>query len=73
MGPRPEELVAAAERALGLEFPPGYREFVLDLGAGDVGGEEFFGVVDDGFEDSAIPDGVWLTLRERGTRACRAT
>jgi len=42
-----------------------YRRFVLDLGAGDVGGEEFFGVIDDGFEDAAIPDGVWLTLRER--------
>ncbi|HYI35197.1 MAG TPA: SMI1/KNR4 family protein [Thermoleophilaceae bacterium] len=65
VGPRPEELVAAAERALGLEFPPDYRRFVLDLGAGDVGGEEFFGVVDDDFEDAAIPDGVWLTLRER--------
>lgn len=65
VGPRPEELVAAAERALGLSFPPAYRAFVLELGAGDVGGEEFFGVIDDDFEHAAVPDGVWLTLRER--------
>jgi antitoxin YobK len=32
MGERPEELVARAEEALGVRFPPTYRAFVRDLG-----------------------------------------
>src|SRR5262249_38608518 len=50
---------------LGVCFPPSYRMFLLRLGAGDAGGNEFYGVIDDDFLDSAIPDGVWLTLRGR--------
>jgi len=65
VGDQPGELVAEAERTLGLEFPESYRAFVSEMGAGDVGGEEFFGIVDADFHDSAIPDAVWLTLRER--------
>lgn len=65
VGPRPDVLVADAEGALGLPFPAEYRAFVSDLGAGDVGGQEFFGIVDANFVDSSIPDAVWLTLRER--------
>ena len=65
VGQQPEELVARAERALDRPFPDSYRAFVSELGAGDVGGEEFFGLVDDDFEDSAVPDAVWLTLSER--------
>jgi hypothetical protein len=57
--------VARAERALDRPFPDSYRAFVSELGAGDAGGEEFFGLVDGDFEDSAIPDAVWLTLTER--------
>ena len=39
-GPKPESLVARAEAALGLTFPPSYRQFLLDLGCGDVAGFE---------------------------------
>ena len=34
IGSRDEELVKAAEAALGLAFPPTYRRFVRELGAG---------------------------------------
>ena len=64
-GQRPAELVERAEAALGVRFPPSYRAFVRELGAGDVAGEEFYGITSDEFVDSSIPNGIWLTLRER--------
>ncbi len=64
-GPKPESLVARAEAALGLTFPPSYRQFLLDLGSGDVAGFEVYGLVDEDFVDSAVPDAIWLTLEER--------
>lgn len=64
-GPKPESLVARAEAALGLRFPPSYRQFLLELGCGDVGGFEVYGVVDEDFAHSAVPDAIWLTLEER--------
>ena len=39
--------------------------FVRSLGAGSVGAEEIFGVTSDDFVDSAVPNGVWLTLDAR--------
>ncbi len=65
MGPRKESLVAAAEAALGITFPPTYRRFVRELGAGAIAGEEFYGVVGGDFVNSAAPDVVWVTLNAR--------
>jgi antitoxin YobK len=65
VGERPDELVAAAEAALGTTFSPTYRAFASELGAGDIAGEEFYGVIDDNFDSSAVPNGIWLTLQER--------
>lgn len=64
VGPRDERLVQAAEKALGLRFPPTYRRFLLEYGAGSFGGEEVYGVVNDDFENSSVPDAVWFTLTE---------
>lgn len=64
-GPKPEMLVAKAESALGLRFPPSYRRFLLELGCGDINGLEVYGLIDGDFEKSTVPDGVWLTLNER--------
>jgi antitoxin YobK len=66
-GERSEQLVEQAEAALGRAFPPSYRAFVRELGAGDIGGEEFYGIVDEDFENSGVPDAIWLTLRHRGS------
>jgi len=60
-GPRDEKLVEAAERALGVRFPPSYRRFLLDFGAGSFDGHEIYGVLDDDFESSGVPDAVWVT------------
>jgi len=65
VGPRSPELVATAESALGVRFPPTYRRFLLELGAGDIAGESFYGVIGADFVHSRVPDGIWLTLDER--------
>jgi hypothetical protein len=61
-GPRDEELVRAAEEALGVRFPPSYRRFLREYGAGSFGGQEIYGVIDADFESSGVPDAVWNTL-----------
>ena len=65
VGPKPESLVARAEAALGLRFPPSYRQFLLELGAGDIAGFEVYGLIDDDFEDARVPDAIALTLEAR--------
>jgi hypothetical protein len=64
-GPKPEALVAKGEAALGVRFPPSYRQFLLELGCGNVAGFEVYGLVDEDFTHSAVPDAIWLTLEER--------
>jgi len=71
-GAKPESLVARAEAALGLVFPPSYRQFLLELGSGSVAGFEVYGLIDDDFASSAVPDAVWLTLEERRTNGLDA-
>lgn len=53
------------ERALGAECPPTYRVFVALLGAGSFEIGDIYGVIDDNFTDSSVPNGVWYTLRAR--------
>jgi hypothetical protein len=65
VGPRSEALLEKAEKALGVSFPPTYRRFVKEFGYGDMAGAEFCGLVDDNFERSSVPNGIWLTLYER--------
>lgn len=64
-GQKPAALVGAAESALGVRFPPSYREFLLKLGCGDIAGCEFYGIIGEEFENSSVPNGIWLTLKER--------
>lgn len=64
-GRKSQELVHAAEAALGVLFPPTYRAFLIEVGCGDIAGAEFFGIIDDDFENSSVPDAIWLTLDER--------
>ena len=65
VGPRQRALIDEAAAALGVRFPPSYRKFVENLGAGSIRGREIYGVIDSNFRDSTIPDGIWLTLTER--------
>lgn len=65
LGPRPEELVAKAEKELGLHFASQYRDFLLRFGTAHIGYHEIYGVIDDDFENSSVPDAIWYTLVER--------
>lgn len=65
VGPRPPSLVASGERVLGVRFPPTYRRFLLEFGAGDVGDLEVYGIIDEPVDEGPVPNGVWLTLRTR--------
>ena len=65
VGKRSNELVLKAENVLGFRLSNQYKDFVLRFGAGNFGAEEFYGLIDDDFEDSSTPDAVWMTLRER--------
>lgn len=64
-GKKPESLISRAEVALGIKFPPSYRRFLLEMGCGDISGVEIFGLINDNFQNSATPNGIWLTLNER--------
>jgi hypothetical protein len=64
-GPRDPALVAVAEYALGGKFPATYRHFLGRLGAGNFGAFEFYGVTTDNFENATVPNGIWLTLKQR--------
>ena len=65
IGPQPEYRIRLAEKILGLSLPPTYRQFLQRLGLGGIGGVEFFGLIQDDFENSGIPDAIWLTLKRR--------
>ena len=62
---QPEDRVARAERVLGVRFPPTYRRFLRDLGAGGVGSEEIYGLINDDFDDFRPPQAVGLTRKFR--------
>lgn len=64
-GPREAPLIEAAERALGVRFPPSYRSFLGALGAGSIRGREFYGVIDADWSAPGPPDAIGTTLAER--------
>lgn len=65
VGPQDEALIAAAEQALGLRFPPTYRRFLRSYGCGNFGAAEVYGILKADFANSGVPDGIWYTLQER--------
>lgn len=65
VGPRPEARVSAAEQFLGVKFPPDYRRFLLEFGAGGFGSLEIMGIIGDNFEKGKVPNGIWYTVAER--------
>jgi len=65
VGERTEELIKKAEIAIGFRFSKIYRDFVLNFGAGNFGSQEIYGVINDDFKNSSVPDAIWFTLTER--------
>jgi hypothetical protein len=65
-GPASDAEIARAEELLGLEFPPSYRRFLAALGAGQIFGERFYGIVAGGrLEEPLVPNAVGVALEGR--------
>lgn len=64
-GKKSAELIAKAEAAVGLKFTGSYLDYLQTFGAGNFGSEEVFGIIDEDFEDSSVPDAIWYTLNLR--------
>lgn len=64
-GPKSENLILEVEKVLNLKLPTDFIKFIKNYGAGSILGNEFYGVIDDNFYDSSIPNFVWLTLQSR--------
>ena len=65
VGRQSELLISSAEVALGITFPLTYKKFLLELGCGNIGCKEFYGIINEDFYNSGIPDAVWITMQER--------
>ncbi|MDQ6597965.1 SMI1/KNR4 family protein [Bacillus salipaludis] len=65
VGERSELLIDKAEKELGIKFSKMYRHFLNSFGAGNFGSQEIYGVLQDDFENSSVPDAIWYTLTER--------
>lgn len=62
VGPGDPDAIRLAEIALGLRFPPSYRQFLLDYALGFFGAKSFSGVKDANFEVGSSSNTVWETL-----------
>jgi hypothetical protein len=65
VGGASEDLIGEAEQALGVSFPPTYRNYLRTLGAGSFGAEEFYGILGADLGAPYVPNAVWLTLTNR--------
>jgi hypothetical protein len=66
-GPKPAALIVRAEQKLGVTFPHTYREFISRYGCGGIPPDEFYGLIQEDFENSGVPDAVWMTLEQRAS------
>jgi hypothetical protein len=70
-GPKPDELILLAEESLNLKFPRSYSLFLSEYGNGGIGSCDIYGLTkksEKGFIIPGVPDGIWLTLKERTQR-----
>ncbi|PLR75178.1 SMI1/KNR4 family protein [Bacillus sp. V3-13] len=65
IGRRTNELIKLAEEKLGVKFTGLYLDYLQTFGAGNFGAQEIYGIINDNFENSSVPDAIWYTLTER--------
>lgn len=65
IGERTNELIKLAEEKLGVKFTGLYLDYLQTFGAGNFGSQEIYGIINDNFENSSVPDAIWYTLTER--------
>ncbi|MBP3041550.1 SMI1/KNR4 family protein [Bacillaceae bacterium Marseille-Q3522] len=65
IGGRTDKLIKLAEEKLGVRFSGFYLDFLKTFGAGNFGAQEIYGIINDNFENSSVPNAIWYTLTER--------
>jgi hypothetical protein len=60
-----EHLLCKAENMLELKLIGDYRRFLLEYGTLGFGASEIYGIIDEDFINSTVPDAIWYTLTER--------
>ncbi|EIT87463.1 hypothetical protein A374_00145 [Fictibacillus macauensis ZFHKF-1] len=65
IGGRSNELIKWAEEKLGVKFTGLYLDYLQTFGVGNFGSQEIYGIINDNFENSSVPDAIWYTLTER--------
>lgn len=65
IGGRTNELIKLAEEKLSIKFTGLYLDYLQTFGAGNFGTQEIYGIINDNFENSSVPDAIWYTLTER--------
>jgi hypothetical protein len=65
IGIRPDNLIELAETKLNLSFIGLYTDFLKNFGAGNFASQEIYGIIDDDFVNSSVPDAIWYTITER--------
>ena len=63
--PAGPEMIAEAEKYLGIEFPPSYREFLAAAGCGSFAGRELYGITPSGIAAMGIPSVTFATADAR--------
>ncbi|MGX7420035.1 SMI1/KNR4 family protein [Carnobacterium gallinarum] len=60
-----DDIIKKAQLVLSVQFPEDYKLFLSCFGALTFGSIEIYGVFREDFDNSGVPDVVWVTLNER--------
>ncbi len=63
--PASDELIDRAERFLDVRFPEDYRAFLRRWGTLAIGPLEFYGICNEDFVNSSVPNAIWYTQQLR--------
>lgn len=66
-GKKPISYIEKAESLTNLKISGFYLDFLQEFGAGNFGSEEIFGIIDDDYINSSVPDAIWYTLTLRNS------
>ena len=58
------ELIEKGEKYLDIKFPNTFKQYLKDFGSLTFGATEIYGVIDEDFINSSIPDAIWLTMKK---------
>jgi hypothetical protein len=60
-----EEVIKKAQDYLEVKFPTTYKKFISKVGFLSLGGCEIYGIIDEDFINSGVPDAIWFSYENR--------